>query len=137
VSPADNDLALDGSARRSSRGSTDEWRIPAADSNKPAPAATCKTDFRTGRDLISTGGTKRRGSSHFSFSPGCWNGVRRPPLTRMVREDPAEPPSPPKSYPAEKAWGGDIISENDNLARSFSLRAAGSGLLGFLMVFCP
>jgi hypothetical protein len=43
----------------------------------------------------------------------------------MVREDPAEPPPPPKSYPAEKARGGDIISENDNPAlRDCRIRAA-------------
>jgi len=62
VSPADNNFALDGSAG-DPVATSDQRRIPAADSNKAAWGVTCKTDFRAGTNLISTADAGRRNHS--------------------------------------------------------------------------
>ncbi|WP_292611642.1 peptide ABC transporter permease [Nitrobacter sp. 62-13] len=53
----------------------------------------------------------------------------------MVREGPAEPPPPPKSYPAEKARGGEIILRTTTRKAIFIAGLVGAVLLGLLIVF--
>jgi len=64
-----------------------------------------------------------------------WNGPGSSALTGMVREGPAEPPPPPKSYPAEKARGGEIILRTTTRKAIFIAGLVGAVLLGLLIVF--
>ncbi len=55
--------------------------------------------------------------------------------TPMVREGPAEPPPPPKEYPAEKARGGEIVLKTKLQRAVFIAGLAGAVLLAVLIAF--
>jgi hypothetical protein len=51
----------------------------------------------------------------------------------MVREGPAQPPPPPKSYPAEKARGGRIVLRTKTRKAIFIAGLAGGVVLALLV----
>lgn len=53
----------------------------------------------------------------------------------MVREAPAQPAPPPKSYPAEKAWGGEIIPKTSLQRRVFITGLADAIVLVLVLAF--
>jgi hypothetical protein len=53
----------------------------------------------------------------------------------MVREGPAEPPPPPKEYPAETARGGKIILKTKLQRAIFIAGLVGAVLLAVLFAF--